>query len=94
MNYKKVSVEKPKEEITLMQFKMLIQQTEVKEDKQNYWANVLMYYTGMRVSELQQITKEDYIEIDGVKCISINTLEEEKAPKQKQVKGIFQFVMP
>ncbi|QMG01751.1 tyrosine-type recombinase/integrase [Escherichia coli] len=86
MNYKKVSVEKPKEEITLMQFKMLIQQTEVKEDKQNYWANVLMYYTGMRVSELQQITKEDYIEIDGVKCISINTLEEGKSTKTETSK--------
>lgn len=86
MNYKKVSVEKPKEEITLMQFKMLIQQTEVKEDKQNYWANALMYYTGMRVSELQQITKDDYIEIDGIKCISINTLEEGKSIKTETSK--------
>lgn len=86
MNYKKISVENPKEEVTLMQFKMLIQQAAVKEDKQNYWANVLMYYTGMRVSELRQITKDDYIEIEGIKCISINTYEEGKTTKTESSK--------
>ena len=50
MNYKKVSVEKLKEEVTSAQFKMMIEQPKVIKDAQNYWANVLMFYTGMRVS--------------------------------------------
>lgn len=50
MNYKKVSVEKLKEEVTSAQFKMMIEQPKVMKDAQNYWANVLMFYTGMRVS--------------------------------------------
>ncbi|HHT3723644.1 TPA: tyrosine-type recombinase/integrase [Citrobacter freundii] len=86
MNYKKVSVEKPKEEVTSAQFKMMIEQPKVIEDAQNYWANVLMFYTGMRVSELQQITKNDYVEIEGIKCISINTHEEGKSTKTESSK--------
>lgn len=86
LNYKKVSVEKPKEEVTPAQFKMMIEQPKVIKDAQNYWANVLMYYTGMRVSELQQITKNDYIEIEGIKCISINTHEEGKSTKTESSK--------
>ncbi|EDU8677597.1 tyrosine-type recombinase/integrase, partial [Salmonella enterica subsp. houtenae] len=86
MNYKKVSVEKPKEEVTLAQFKMMIEQPKVIKDAQNYWANVLMFYTGMRVSELQQITKNDYVEIEGIKCISINTYEEGKSTKTESSK--------
>lgn len=46
MNYKKVSIEKPKEDVTSSQFKEIIEQTAVTKDAQNYWANVLMYYTG------------------------------------------------
>ncbi|EGQ5283410.1 tyrosine-type recombinase/integrase [Enterobacter hormaechei] len=86
MNYKKVSVEKPKEEVTPSQFKEMIEQPAVTKDAQNYWANVLMYYTGMRVSELRQITKDDYIEIEGIKCISINTHEEGKTIKTESSK--------
>ncbi|ENL6902178.1 tyrosine-type recombinase/integrase [Enterobacter ludwigii] len=86
MNYKKVSVEKPKEEVTPAQFQMMIEQPKVIKDAQNYWANVLMFYTGMRVSELQQITKDDYIEIEGIKCISINTHEEGKSTKTESSK--------
>lgn len=86
MMYKKVSVEKPKEEITPEQFNLFISQNTVINDKQNYWANVLMYYTGMRVSEMQQITKADYIEIEGIKCISVNTLEEGKSTKTETSK--------
>lgn len=86
MNYKKVSVKKPKQEVTLSQFKEMIKQPAVTKDLQNYWANVLMYYTGMRVSELRQITKDDYIEVEGIKCISINTHEEGKATKTESSK--------
>lgn len=86
MNYKKVSVEKPKEEVTPSQFKEMIKQPAITKDVQNFWANVLMYYTGMRVSELRQITKDDYIEIEGIKCISINTHEEGKTTKTESSK--------
>ncbi|WP_049155573.1 hypothetical protein [Klebsiella variicola] len=67
MNYKKVRVEKPKEKVTPSQLKEMIEQPAVSKDAQNYWANVLMYYIGMRVSELRKISKDDYIEIDGIK---------------------------
>ena len=40
-----------------------------------------MYYTGMRVSELRQIIKNDHVEIEGIKSISINTHEEGKSTK-------------
>ncbi|EBL9716403.1 hypothetical protein DOP33_24710 [Salmonella enterica] len=65
---------------------MMIEQPKVIKDAQNYWANVLMFYTGMRVSELQQITKNDYVEIEGIKCISINTYEEGKSTKTESSK--------
>lgn len=71
----------------------MIEQPAVTKEAQNYWANVLMYYTGMRVSELRQITKDDYIEVEGIKCISINTHEEGKPLKQNPVNGIYQFAM-
>ncbi|WP_333010379.1 tyrosine-type recombinase/integrase [Kluyvera sichuanensis] len=86
MNYKKVSVGKPKEEVTSAQFNEMLEQPIVIKDTQNYWANVLMYYTGMRVSELKQVTKKDYIEVKGIKCISINTHEEGKTTKTESSK--------
>ncbi|BEU78431.1 hypothetical protein EAG21025_17440 [Enterobacter asburiae] len=39
-----------------------------------------------RVSELRKITKDDYIEIEGIKCISINTHEEGKTTKTESSK--------
>lgn len=79
--YKKVSVQTKKEEITPEQFNTVINLPQVKNDHPTMWANALMYYTGMRVSELCQLTKADYIEIEGIKCISVNTLEEGKSTK-------------
>ncbi|ELP3919293.1 phage integrase SAM-like domain-containing protein [Escherichia coli] len=81
MMYKKVKVEHPKEEITPEQFNAVMEQPTVWNDNQYKWANAICYYTGIRVGELCQLTKADYVEIEGIKCISVNTLEEGKSTK-------------
>ncbi|MFD3231711.1 phage integrase SAM-like domain-containing protein [Rahnella aceris] len=42
------------------------------ERSQNWWLLQLLYFTGCRISELTQLTKQDYREIEGIWCISIN----------------------
>ena len=86
MMYKKVAVQKPKEEITPEQFEAAVSHASVQNDYQTKWAMNLMYYTGMRISELCQLTKADYIEIEGIKCVSINTHEEGKSTKTETSK--------
>ncbi|MEB0773568.1 hypothetical protein [Citrobacter portucalensis] len=81
LQYKKVYVQNPKEEITPEHFKAVMQQFRVINDSQTYWAMNIMYYTGIRVSELTQITKVDYIELYGIKCLSINTIDDGEASK-------------
>lgn len=81
MMYKKVGVVEKKEEVTPVQFLEAFEQNQVQRDYHSKWANAIMFYTGMRVSEVQQLTKNDYIEIEGIKCFSVNTLEEGKSTK-------------
>lgn len=81
MMYKKVGVIEKKEEVTPAQFLEAFEQNTVQRDYHSKWANAIMFYTGMRVSEVQQLTKNDYIEIEGIKCFSVNTLEEGKSTK-------------
>lgn len=81
LQYKKVGNVTKKEEVSPEQFNMVMSLPEIANDNQRKWAMALMYYTGMRVSELQQLTKADYIEIEGIKCISVNTQEEGKSTK-------------
>lgn len=81
MMYKKVGVVEKKEEVTPAQFLEAFEQNTVQRDYHSKWANAIMFYTGMRVSEVQQLTKNDYIEIEGIKCFSVNTLEEGKSTK-------------
>lgn len=86
MMYKKVGVVNQKEEITPDQFSEVMALPSVLNDKQTYWAMNLMYYTGMRISEVCQITKADYVEIEGIKCVSVNTHEEGKSTKTETSK--------
>lgn len=81
MNYKNVGNVTVKEEVTPEQYNAVVNVPVVFNNKPVYWAITMMYYTGMRVSELCQITKADYIEIEGIKCVSINTHEEGKSTK-------------
>lgn len=81
MMYKKVGVVEKKEEITTEQYLEMAEQNQVQRDYHSKWANAIMFYTGMRVSEVQQLTKNDFIEIEGIKCFSVNALEEGKSTK-------------
>lgn len=79
--YRKVGVVEKKEEVTPAQFLEAFEQNQVQRDYHSKWCNAIMFYTGMRVSEVQQLTKNDYVEIEGIKCFSVNTLEEGKSTK-------------
>ncbi|EPT9873096.1 tyrosine-type recombinase/integrase [Escherichia coli] len=79
--YKKVANVKQKEAISPEQFATVMGLNQVKNDNQTYWLMNMLYYTGMRIGEMQQVTKTDYVEIEGIKCISVNTLEEGKTTK-------------
>ncbi|CEL82334.1 Tyrosine recombinase XerC [Klebsiella quasipneumoniae] len=85
MNYKNVTT-KPKEEITKAQHEIAVNMPMVKNNAQEYWLLNLLYYTGARINEICQITKADYVEIQGIKCISINMLEEGKEVKTEASK--------
>lgn len=84
--YKKVGTVTKKEEITLEQFRMCQTHPLTANNAPVFWANAMMFYTGMRVSELCQLTKNDYIEIEGIKCVSVNTHEEGKSTKTETSK--------
>ncbi|WP_281075722.1 hypothetical protein [Klebsiella quasivariicola] len=86
MNYKKVAVVNVKEEITKEQLEIVVNMPLVKNNNQEYWLLNLLYYTGARINEINQITKADYVEVAGIKCISINTLEEGKEVKTESSK--------
>ncbi|WP_193127353.1 tyrosine-type recombinase/integrase [Klebsiella aerogenes] len=86
MMYKKVGNVTEKEEVTPAQYETVMSVPTVANDEQVKWANAIMYHTGVRVSELCQLTKADYIEIEGIKCISINTHEEGKSTKTETSK--------
>lgn len=86
LNYKKVSNVTKKEEITTEQFKQAQQHPLTANNSAVFWANAIMFYTGIRVSELCQLTKNDYVEIEGIKCISINDAEEGKSTKTETSK--------
>jgi len=81
MMYKKVEVVKKKEEIRPEQFRAAMAHPLNWNDGPVKWANAILYHTGMRVSEMCQLTKNDYVEIEGIKCFSVNTHEEGKSTK-------------
>lgn len=86
MNYKKVVAANPKEEISPELHMVSVNHPTVKNNNQTYWLLNLLYYTGMRINEVCQITKDDYIEIEGIKCVSVNTPEEGKEVKTEASK--------
>lgn len=81
MMYKKVENVKKKEEIRPEQFRAAMAHPVNWNEASVKWANAILYHTGMRVSEMCQLTKNDYVEIEGIKCFSVNTHEEGKSTK-------------
>lgn len=88
MMYKKVAVVTKKEEITPAQFGAAMEQSDTKNDLQTSWAMYLLYHCGLRVSELTQITKADYREIEGIKCISINKDNGKSVKNESSIRNI------
>ncbi|WP_325079300.1 tyrosine-type recombinase/integrase [Klebsiella aerogenes] len=85
MMYKKSSTIKKKEEIVVSQFVDVMKH---KHDSQTYWAMKILYHCGLRVSELTQLTKADYREVDGIKCISINSDGDKTVKNESSVRNI------
>lgn len=84
MMYKKVGVVNKKEEITPEQFNQALSD----DDLQTYWAMNLLYHCGLRVSELSQLTKNDYREIEGIKYISINSDDNKTVKNESSIRNI------
>ncbi|HCL5636374.1 TPA: tyrosine-type recombinase/integrase [Klebsiella aerogenes] len=85
MMYKKSPTVKKKEEIVASQFADAMKH---KHDSQTFWAMKILYHCGLRVSELTQLTKADYREVDGVKCISINADGEKTVKNDSSIRNI------
>ncbi|WP_243806760.1 tyrosine-type recombinase/integrase [Klebsiella sp. HSTU-Sny5] len=72
MQYKNVKTTNVKEEVKPEEYAVLMARPDVQNDRVSKYMLAMFYHTGMRISELHQITKADYIEERGIKCISIN----------------------
>lgn len=86
--YKKVSVVHKKEEITPLQFNSAMEQNETRNDLQTFWAMQILYHCGLRVSELSQLMTGDYREIEGIKCLSINTDNGKTVKNESSIRNI------
>lgn len=86
--YKKVRVVHKKEEVTPAQFNAAMEQNTTRNDLQTSWAMHLFYHCELRVSELSQLTKAGYREIEGIKCISIKTDHGKTVKNESSVRNI------
>lgn len=59
-----------------------------KEDSSTEWAIKILHHTGMRINELCQITKSDYIIEDGIKCFSLNTNDGKSLKNESSIRNI------
>jgi len=85
MQYKKAKTLTTKEEITPSQYCAAMGSP----SNQRYtWLLAVFYHTGMRRNEIRQLTKADYREIDGVKCISINTDNGKSVKNESSIRNI------
>ncbi|HCK0320601.1 TPA: hypothetical protein NQG77_000223 [Salmonella enterica subsp. enterica serovar Infantis] len=67
--YKNLGDSKRKIPMTHPHYKQIVYVME----KQLKWMCALMHHCGLRVNEAAQITSRDFVEIRGIKCVSINT---------------------
>lgn len=70
MFYKNLENTNEKESVTKEEHKLVCDH--LKDEEVKWMLNVL-WYTGMRIGEVIQLRPEDYREVDGVPCISVNT---------------------
>lgn len=80
--YRGVEVENVKEEITFEQFDSVMSLDAVKKNQHFFWGMNVMFYTGLRSSEMHQVRSSDYVEVNGVKCLSVN-IQDGKTTKNK-----------
>lgn len=71
--YKNLGTSKKKEPMTHPHFEQAYPVMKAIEGKPLHWICALMHHCGLRVNEAAQITPRDYVDIRGIKCISINT---------------------
>lgn len=88
MSYKNVKNITKKEIITKAQYEALMSVNEVKNNDKYKYLLAMFFHTGVRRSELRQWTKADYVEIEGVKCISVNAEGEKTVKNESSVRNI------
>lgn len=72
MQYKKAEVVNKKIPVSREEYELVMSGHDVQHSEETKHIISLFYHTGVRMNELVQLGKNDYREIDGVKCISIN----------------------
>jgi len=82
MFYRAVESKCQKESITKEEHTEAVSKVKGKNAQELMWMMKVLWHTGLRIGEVIQIRKEDYREVDGVWCISINT-EDGKTVKTK-----------
>ncbi|QMF92845.1 hypothetical protein HVY71_12575 [Citrobacter freundii] len=70
MFYKNLENTNEKESVTKEEHKLVCDSL---KDEELKWMLHVLWYTGMRIGEVIQLRPEDYREIDGVPCFSVNT---------------------
>lgn len=69
MLYKNVKSLSKKENITPAEHLLALENT---KDAELKWLMNILWYTGMRIGEAAQLSKKDYVIVDGIHCFSIN----------------------
>ncbi|WP_369136416.1 tyrosine-type recombinase/integrase [Klebsiella variicola] len=88
MSYKNVKTVNKKEEISREDYDLLMSLPEIANDHKTRNIIAMFYHTGMRLNELAQITRSDYVEIDGVKCISVNDENGKSVKNESSIRNI------
>lgn len=88
MSYKNVKVVNKKEEITPAQYETVMGLPQVANNNQAFWCMAILFNTGMRIDECSQLTKADYVEIEGIKCISVNDENGKRIKNESSIRNI------
>lgn len=82
MAYKNVESVSEKVAITIEEQHQVLAAKNVVRSLELSWMLKVLYYTGMRISEVIQLRKSDYRDVEGVLCFSVND-EDGKTVKTK-----------
>ncbi|HCT9982770.1 TPA: tyrosine-type recombinase/integrase [Enterobacter hormaechei] len=88
LGYKNVKTVNKKIVVKREEYEAALQHPMYQGDKQTKWFIRILWATGMRINELCQLRKEDYREVNGVKCFSINAEDGKNVKNENAVRDI------